>query len=282
MRLEFQRYTDIEAFQKDVLDALMTKEAQNNLIIGIIERGVRLDCAGEWLMGRVLNDTKTELVALMTPPHNLLISEGDIKASDEAIEKTVCYLKENDISIPGLLCEKDLAHRFTEIYTNSCGGAFSVEMQERAYELREINDLEPIGKIRLADEKDMHFLPYWLAGFMEDALGCPFSISEDAAKAHIENKSLYVLEVEGMPVSIAGTARKTPNGRSIGPVYTPPYLRKKGYAANCVMQLSRKLMDEGNKFLALFTDLSNPSSNAAYIKVDYKPVCDFTQLKYGK
>ena len=41
-----------------------------------------------------------------------------------------------------------------------------------------------------------------------------------------------------------------------------------------------KLLDEGNEFCALFTDLSNPASNGAYMKVGYQAIGDCTQLKY--
>ncbi len=58
-------------------------------------------------------------------------------------------------------------------------------------------------------------------------------------------------------------------------VYTPPELRGKGYATNCVAALSQKLLDDGYKFCSLFTDLSNPTSNDIYSKIGYNPIADF-------
>ncbi|MBR3927695.1 MAG: GNAT family N-acetyltransferase [Clostridia bacterium] len=282
MKMSFVRYSDIKMFSEQALAPLMQNEAANNLMIGIMERGLRLNCAGEWLMATIQNGEHTELIALMTPPHNLLISAGDCAPSDDALNELIKGILDNDIEIPGLLCEKMLAERFIKMYTQKAGGRFLTEMEERVYVLTETSDIQPVGTIRKVNEKDMHFLPYWLSGFMKDALGEALEVNETSAKAHVENGTLYVLEVDGMPVSIAGTARKTPNGRSIGPVYTPPYFRKKGYATSCVMHLSRKLLDEGNQFLALFTDLSNPASNTAYQKVGYRPICDCMQMKYQK
>jgi predicted GNAT family acetyltransferase len=49
-----------------------------------------------------------------------------------------------------------------------------------------------------------------------------------------------------------------------GPVYTPPYLRGKGYATAGVALLSRIILGKGNVYCALFADLENPVSNGIY------------------
>jgi hypothetical protein len=58
-------------------------------------------------------------------------------------------------------------------------------------------------------------------------------------------------------------------------VYTPPELRRRGYASHCVAELSRALLAEGYDFCALFTDLANPTSNHIYQEIGYRPVCDY-------
>lgn len=281
--MKFVRFQDIRKYADKCMDSLMVNEAVNNLMIGIIERGIRTNAYEEWLMGTVEDENgQVRLTSLMTPPNNLLLSVNEAETANEAISVLLDYFEKNEIEIPGLLCEKELSGVFAGIYEQRFGGKFSVTMEERVYKLEKVEDIEIKGVIRKVNEKDMHYLPYWLGGFMTDALSMPYAPLEESAKAHIENGTLYVLEADGMPVCIAGTARKTPNGRSIGPVYTPPYYRRKGYASSCVALLSRKLLDEGNKFVALFTDLSNPASNGAYMKVGYQPISDYTQLKYEK
>jgi len=82
-------------------------------------------------------------------------------------------------------------------------------------------------------------------------------------------------------VSLAGVGGATPNGSRIGPVYTPPELRNRGYASACVATLSRRLLAEGKQFLFLFTDLRNPASNHVYEKLGYEPVCDMQEIRFG-
>ena len=68
--------------------------------------------------------------------------------------------------------------------------------------------------------------------------------------------------------------RPTRNGVSVGGVYTPPELRRKGYATACVAALSALLLDRGHSFCVLYTDLANPTSNSIYQKIGYRPVTD--------
>jgi predicted GNAT family acetyltransferase len=78
---------------------------------------------------------------------------------------------------------------------------------------------------------------------------------------------------------MAGNPRKTKNTISIGPVYTPPEFRKKGYASALVARLSQKNLDAGYQKCVLLTDLKNPTSNKIYQEIGYKSVCDVNNLE---
>lgn len=66
----------------------------------------------------------------------------------------------------------------------------------------------------------------------------------------------------------------------VNAVYTPPHYRGKGYATSCVASLSQHLLNSGYKFCSLFTDLANPVSNSIYMKIGYRPVCDYDEYKF--
>ncbi len=65
-------------------------------------------------------------------------------------------------------------------------------------------------------------------------------------------------------------------------IMTPPYFRNKGYAGSCVAQLSQRILDEGYRYVSLFTDLANPTSNSIYQKIGYQPVCDYEQISFQR
>ncbi len=60
----------------------------------------------------------------------------------------------------------------------------------------------------------------------------------------------------------------------IGPVWTAPASRGRGYATALVAAASRELLDRGARRVFLTTDLANPVSNAIYARIGYRPVDD--------
>jgi hypothetical protein len=75
-------------------------------------------------------------------------------------------------------------------------------------------------------------------------------------------------------VSLVGWGGATPNGVRVGPVYTPPDLRRRGYATALTAAVSADLLAAGKRFCFLYTDLANPTSNRIYMSIGYEPVCD--------
>ena len=78
---------------------------------------------------------------------------------------------------------------------------------------------------------------------------------------------------------MACKTRPTKRGISVGMVYTPPELRRRGFATACVGELSRLLLREGWAYCTLYADLANPVSNSIYQKIGYRPIGDFEE--YG-
>jgi predicted GNAT family acetyltransferase len=64
-------------------------------------------------------------------------------------------------------------------------------------------------------------------------------------------------------------------------VYTPPELRRHGFAAACVATLSQRVLDRGAKACMLYTDLANPTSNNIYQKVGYHPVTEAEMWQFS-
>jgi predicted GNAT family acetyltransferase len=73
---------------------------------------------------------------------------------------------------------------------------------------------------------------------------------------------------------MAGFGGLTPNGIRIGPVYTPPDERRRGYGSALTAALTQQLLDGGRRFCFLFTDLANPTSNRIYQQIGYRAVSD--------
>jgi predicted GNAT family acetyltransferase len=57
----------------------------------------------------------------------------------------------------------------------------------------------------------------------------------------------------------------------VGPVYTPPEHRGRGYGSAVTAAATRSILAEG-AVPVLFTDLANPTSNKIYRALGYRPV----------
>lgn len=77
----------------------------------------------------------------------------------------------------------------------------------------------------------------------------------------------------GVTRTVAGVAR-------VGPVYTPPDHRRLGYGAAVTVAVSQAALEAGADQLVLFTDLANPTSNALYPRLGYRPVRDSVVLRF--
>lgn len=63
-------------------------------------------------------------------------------------------------------------------------------------------------------------------------------------------------------------------------VYTPPADRGRGHAAGVTAAAGRAALDAGADHVLLFTDLANPTSNALYQRLGYRPVTDHLGVEF--
>ena len=287
--MDFKRYSSVQEFYNDTYEILMRHEAQNMILLGNLIIGVegkdKTDWRDpiNWLMATVSDEGKILLTALMTPPHNLTLYSTDNELRPEALDCLIEGL--GGENIPGVMAEKALAQTFADKYAAIKGLSYSMKTNQRIYNLESVSpNIERKGEIRPASSKDMHFLPYWLSAFSsgEEYGKLEMTIPQDskAAQYMIDSGRLYVLEVDGSPVSMAGFTRELPTSIGVAYVYTPPYFQRNGYASSAVAQLSQLALDKGYKRCVLYTDLSNPTSNSIYLKIGYVPVCDSLVLKF--
>lgn len=285
----YRRYDDVQTFSRDVFPALMRHEAQNLVPLG----NVLIGCAGEdktgwrdpanWYMAAVSDGAGIRLTAVMTPPHNLTLYATDNRYDGETVACLVRGLLEAKVSVPGVMTENRLAEDFAGAYAAAKSTGYSVHKRQRIYELTEVNPaVAAIGTLRPARESDLAFLPYWLEAFNGDCAGSDFRTQSDAEayRYFINPHRLFILEDNGLPVSMAKIHRELRTACGVGQVYTPPYLRGRGYASACVAAVSRIILSRGFQRCVLYTDLANPISNSIYQKIGYAPVCDSLEIRF--
>jgi len=278
--MKLTRHATAGVFLARARAALERQEAFNNLMLGV---ATRLDEDPERIktppyLATVEEGDALLAAAVMTPPHRVIVHS---ESTDPAPLRLIAHdLHANGWAPPGVIGPAATARAFAAAWTAAAGGSFRLLRHERVYELRQVNPPPPTpGALRVAVEADQALVAQWFYAFMHEVgMGGTAEELAELAAQRIDRREIFLWD-DGGPVSLAGRGRHTAHGVAIGPVYTPPALRGRGYASACVAALSQQMLDVGWRFCALFTDLANPTSNRIYQKIGYRPLGDFDE--YG-
>jgi uncharacterized protein len=286
MAATLERFSDHGRFVDRVGAFLGEREAEHNLLFGILDSLGRDPSAfaGPPYLAAVAAEDRVVAVALRTPPHNLVLSEVD---DPSAIDLIVDDLVASGDSTPGALGPVRDVNRFAAGWSRRTGRPYRRVMSERIFRLTQVIVPPPVpGSMRTADLDDRDLLVGWLTAFSAEALPEEEAAIDDASDTvdrwllH-EAKRNYLWQVDGRPVSWTGVGGRTPHGTRIGPVYTPPAERGRGYARSLVAAASQAQLDAGLSFCFLFTDLANPTSNHVYQSIGYEAVSDVDVYTFG-
>jgi uncharacterized protein len=225
---------------------------------------------------------------MRTPPFNLILS----LAEPESAAPDAMALVAHDThvlygTLPGVIGPVPVSLLFAGAWHQQTGQPFTPGMKERAYELDAVTPVTGVpGSMRPATLADKALLSHWVRAFEEEALTGDNSTTreperwvETALGARDRGISLWEDE-HGEPVSLVGYGGATPHGMRIGPVYTPPEQRGHGYASALTAAVSQMLLDSRHRFVFLFTNLANPTSNKIYQQIGYRPVCDVDVYRF--
>jgi uncharacterized protein len=273
----------VDEFLAHAGEFLAAREAEHNLILGLsssLRRRPRPFGEDPYL-AVVEEGSLVAGAALRTPPHNLVLSGID---DPGAIGPLVADVHDVFDELPGLLAPSDVAARFAKAWEAATGKSGRCVLAERVFRAERAILPRPVpGRMRPYRSSDRELAVRWLDEFTAEAL--PESPPDSSASwldRRLEDPDgSVVLWEDGEPVSFASAGGSTPNGIRIGPVYTPPELRGRGYASALVAELTRVQLEGGRRFCFLFTDLANPTSNRIYQRVGYEPVTDVDQWSFA-
>ena len=278
-------YQSAGAFLRDNLAYLEREEAVNGLMIGLA-LGLQdepLRWGSPAYLAGVSDEDGPCLCALMTPPYNLTLYTDGERYSD-ALGLVADDLLAHAWPVSGVNGPYLLSDAFAALWVGRARVRTGMHRNMRVYELRQVvHPRYPPGRLRLAGADEADLVVDWSLAFQLEALGEAGDRERLLVQVPrlLEAGEIYLWD-DGGPVSMAAGTRPIPHGITVNRVFTPPPQRRRGYATACVAALSQRLLDEGYQFCTLFTDLSNPTSNAIYQQIGYQPVCDFRETRFER
>ncbi len=281
MNFSLSIFPSAKDFLRNAGKRLYTQSAVNSLMLGVCERLVSEPDAVQDPFFAVIKDSKDvpQLAGVMTPPHNIILAGWEDPPA--AHQLLVQHLLETRRTVPGAIGPLSIVNTFVKCWEATTGQAYATSMHQRVYELRQVQMPEiPEGRCRCATPEDMEIVSEWLRDFEKEALSETRQPDRIRARRLVNQKNVFFWQIGDSPVSMAMRTRPIQNSITISGVYTPPKYRQRGFATACVAILSHNLLSQGYETLTLFTDLANPTSNAIYQKIGFRPVCDFRMVDF--
>ena len=273
--MQVKRFGDPAAYLDATEPLLLTDEARHNLMLGIAGNlrdhpGLYLEFHG-WAVesdGRVVGS------ALQTPPYNLVLARPMEPLGVEALAHA---LWDKRVELPGVTAAIPEVDDFVDVWLARARLERRARMRQRIYRLTSVRPVSGVrGRPRSATVADRKLLLEWVHAFARESFD---DVDPKAAERQVDARldrgaGGFAFWEDGEPVSLVGWGGQTPNGVRIGPVYTPPELRRQGYASALTASVSAKLLAAGRRFCFLYTDVENATANRIYAEIGYEPVCD--------
>ena len=218
------------------------------------------------------------MAALRTPPWPLLVSELDPDIAPRLVELWL----EADPALPGVTGVLESARAVARAWQAQTGQDTQCRMRQALHTLDGLREppRPARGALRLPDPEERPVLVAWNEAFAREA-GLPVLDSAEAMVDHrLGHDGLLIWDDDG-PVSMVGVNPPVGGVVRLGPVYTPPELRRRGYAGTAVAATSRRALEQGASNCILFTDLANPTSNRIYAAVGYRRTIEWEEYAFA-
>lgn len=257
----------------ELTPAVVADEAMNSVIVATARRLATEPDAFD-AEHHVIGDPVQAGVVVFRERSALITDVADVAAFDAIAALLASYPELDTIEAH----DPHAASIFTA-YSAKTGRRTGPAMAMGAFALAElVEPPRPPGIPRSATVADRALLVEWAMRFATEALS-EEDPSREATERLVDGRldpdfpaGLFVWELDGEVVSMTGHSGATETGIRVNLVYTPPEHRGRGFAAALCAAQARHLLEIGYENIYLFTDLSNPTSNALYERIGYRRV----------
>lgn len=214
----------------------------------------------------------TDGAFLQTPPFPVLVASLPPGSAESLLDLlTASSTGPTTVNVTG-----DGEPQILAAWSARTGGTGTSQLRSRLFKLGALSPPDPMprGAARTADDTDRDLLVDWLGAF---AVETGAGRQENAARTvadRLGHRGFTLWQVGGELASLAGLTRKVAGVVRVTDVYTPPAHRRRGYGAAVTAAISQAALAAGAAAVVLFTDVTNPTSNALYQRLGYRPIGD--------
>lgn len=256
-------------------DFLGARPAENTISLTVIENALVSEVAGARYAWWCDAEGAVCGAASMTPPYALLLAAPPTAAVGELVG----VMRATGWSTTGVNGTPDAAAAFADAWRP--GGARQLLVELLLHRLGTLRppDPLPIGRGRPATTADLPAIIDWWDAFGRETGTSHGADAAGTATDRLRGGQVTVWEVD-LPVAMAARSRPAAGVVRIGPVYTVPEQRCRGYGAAVTAAATAAALSVAPE-VVLFTDAANPTSNAIYRRLGYQPVGKRVELGWA-
>lgn len=274
--LSIKQYKDASIFLTETEGFLEQQEIKNTFVLVMAHQTQTEEKSGKqpvYYCGTVW-DKNNKLVFTILAFQNSFLYASTLEIP-EALPLLINDFMKSSIKIQGIhafVPILDKVNDFIKINSEKRSTVWSYEIKQVQWSsLASAIAIQETAELRVATPNDLPFVKEWTAAFILDAFKDPKMVQdslESICNDMITSKLLYVLFIEGTPVSMARGVRPLRFGCSLAYVYTPPEYRQKGYGAACVSMCTEALLKKFT-YVTLFVDSERDPEDNLYTRVGY-------------
>lgn len=214
------------------------------------------------------DDAQVTAAAMANWPWNVFVSAMTVDAARDVADR----LAATGRAYPGVNGEATASTAFAERWAarTGCRMVAGVRMHARCLESLRA-PVETTGEPHVFVASDVPVIAHWLDAFHSEAM--PTDPVEDwkaVATRRIADAEIMGWAVAGTPVAMAAASPPVAGVTRIGPVYTLPEQRGRGYAAAATALVARHALDREVDHVMLYADAANATSNALYERLGFR------------
>ena len=222
---------------------------------------------GAWLAWLADDTGAVAGVALRTPPYGLVLTALPPGAAAALVETA-------EDRLPGAAGPAADVAAFATAYADRHGARATRAVCQRLFRFAEPTPPpSPGGRLRPATEADGELGAAWFDDFCTEAGLRRDPDVRASSRRVIAQRRLVFWDVDGEPVCMVGHTPTVAGVTRIGPVWTPPEHRRRGYAAAATAELAGRLRGLGE--VVLFADRANPTATGVYERIGFGPVAEW-------
>jgi GNAT superfamily N-acetyltransferase len=275
----------VDEYAAAVMPFLEDEACARNVLLSVIE-SVRIASAAYsappsfWWV----DDSGTVVgAASWTPPYQILVSSLPLEAAPALAAAMIERASALGIDPAGINGPEVAAGAVAAAFAAASGDVIKRERPILLNELAHLVDVpKPTGECRKATLDDVPMIADWVQAF-----GAELDLVVGADPRATAERSVlaggFDLWIDGgIPVCLVGH-RLASGVVRVGPVYTPPEQRNRGYGRRLTYEVTAAALARPDVTRAvLFTDADNPVSNAIYRQAGYEPRGRHVEVEFAE